>query len=1244
MTNAAVEAEKQRQKSDDERRKWDDYYRSLPALTIDNAMRSFGEDLAARVGELLPHGGRVLEAGCGGGWQSLVLAESGNLDVALMDFSSEALRYAKQTFVDHGVRADFICQDVFAPGEAAYDMVFNAGVLEHYTFDEQVAFLRGMAARSQRYVLALVPNRMCYWYWMWRMQHSARANWPFGKEMPMADLSAAFEAAGLNFLGHWFGGENWTDFFIKDLVGIDDGLRQEILSIQNSNVIPRQQRCYLVAGLGCKGHPTMVPSCWSSLEGNEDFTIDQITASLADALAVSVAADHRRQQAENALYETRQQLGSQVETLSAQAANWERDWNEAHAALEGCQFQLDAIVGSRAWRLIENFRKVRLSLAPHGSRREAAVKLALRAGRGAASPRTTARRLARRLIGYLPLAWQYRIRAALTPSPAEMPSVEPVFDPRVEVADVPGLVSVVLPVYNHAAMLRGAVESVLAQTYRNLELIIVNDGSSDGVEEVLAEYVGNPRVRILTQKNQKLPKALSNGFEFARGEFWTWTSADNLMHPDQLLRQVEYLQTHDDAGLVFADYTAIDGEGKPLEDPTFRPHNRRTPRDPVIHLPRDTRGFGENGDNYLGPCFLYRSRMGRLLGEYDPTLGIEDFDYWLRLSLVGRLAHLGSDESLYQYRVHDNSLSGRAAELKIHEHARRLMGYHLARKEFHAKPWTIYADAATQEWLGKMDVGENQIVPWSGEAINGDEAEKCMLLVQADSLSAAVASRRSSAVCLIAWFPDDADAPERYRAESRGAADLCFAADDATANRLTLLTSRVFRAAPGPQLFDLATKWANGRAFYESTRPEVQRARSLPQVFRPASQKIRVLLQADSFTQGGMEQVVLDVANCLREEKFDVSLLILGEQGHDAERARQAGLQVLTLPLQNRESHYRRLLKDRKIDVVNAHYSLFGAPIAAEAGVPFVQTVHNTYIFLPPDGVAGYRANDEFTSAYLCVSQMAAHYSDIRLGLPVSKMMLVPNGIDLAKFDASAGRDARRALRAELGLSAENYVFLNVGSLHGVKCQAILVNAFADVVREFPEARLILLGRAMDAKYTTHVKRAIARHRLEDSVILAGHRTDAARFYRASDAFVLPSLCEGWSLALAEAVAAGLPAIASAVGSAPDVLPKIGGRLIQPPFGAITNLDYFNLGKYVVHEDPRFIADIAAALKEQCRERSRPLISEEFRRSLDCREAYRPYGQVFLWLLQGGHPSAARPWTTGRLACRESSKAERAAA
>ncbi len=309
------------------------------------------------------------------------------------------------------------------------------------------------------------------------------------------------------------------------------------------------------------------------------------------------------------------------------------------------------------------------------------------------------------------------------------------------------------------------------------------------------------------------------------------------MHPDQLLRLVEFLQTHPETAMVYADYTAIDAAGRPLSDPKFRPQNRRAPHDPEIHLP-DGRSFGEDVDNFIGPCFLYRGRAGRLLGEYDPIQGIEDFDYWLRMSLVGRIDHLDSDQPLYRYRIHDNSLSGRALELKIYDHAHELMDYHRARKDYWAKPWTIYADEATMAWLDATVAGVHRVVPWSGgetaasacllqkERVGWDKPsavppttaidvvgqrsacptlrsateskdEKRLLLLHAGSLPA-VSAGETPCAAIAAWFP--AGATDQAGIEAAANADLCFAEDDAAAARLALCCPRVFRAKPGPEL------------------------------------------------------------------------------------------------------------------------------------------------------------------------------------------------------------------------------------------------------------------------------------------------------------------------------------------------------------------------------------------------------------------------------------------------------------
>jgi glycosyltransferase involved in cell wall biosynthesis/2-polyprenyl-3-methyl-5-hydroxy-6-metoxy-1,4-benzoquinol methylase len=1203
-----------------ERRKWEDYYAAIEANGGDETANGFGDELAERIAELLPDGGRVLEAGCGAGGQSLALARRGGFQVSLMDFSPAALRCAEQLFQRHGAAAELIHEDVFAPGEPRWDLVFNSGVLEHYSFDQQAAFLRGMAGRSRKFVLALVPNRMCYWYWLWRGQLSARGNWPYGKETPMTDLSAVFEAAGLRFLGHWFGGATWSENFIKNLGGIDERTRNEILAIHRSAVIPQRQRAYLVAALGCKGEDVTAPACWTpALNAGNEFTLDQLTSSLADALAAGVGTEHRVRQAQSALAAEQQAHRACREQLERRAAElkWSRD-------------ELYLLRNSRGQRMLARAARVRRLLLTAAGHRQLAAGLLRRGKRALAKPPAALHGLARRAFRRLPLSAQYRLRVMAAYAMDWRRGGRSVCASS-GVLETPGLVSVVLPVYNHARMLPGAVESVLEQTYRNLELIIVNDGSTDGVEEVLARWAGNPRVRILTQPNLGLPKALSNGFEFARGEFRTWTSADNLMHPDQLRRQVEFLQKHAEAGMVFADYLAIDAAGRPLMDPAFRPHNRRTAGDPEIHLPRDTRNFGKTPDNYIGPCFMYRGWLGRLLGEYAPEQGIEDFDYWLRLSLAARIEHLDGDEPLYSYRVHKESLSGRSKELQIPRRTVKLMEHHRRREEYCARPWTIHADAATRAWLSDKIAAPHRVVAWSGGPVVAPADEKTMLLVEAAGLPAAVRDRSSNTACLAAWFPPDAESADKYRAESRGAADVCFAADEATAARLAMLTPRVFQVPPGAKLVALAAAWANNQAFYESAFSAAERFRPLPRVFQSAGRPIRVLLQADDFTQGGTEQVMLDVARSLREDQFDVSLLILGKQGADVEKLRQEGIEVLTLPAENRRERYRDLLRERRIDVVNAHYSLFGASQVAEEGIPFVETVHNSYVYLSPNGAAAYRAADPHVSAYLCVSQMAAHYADVKIGLPVSKMIIVPNGVDLARLDA-VEPDARGKLRRELGLTDKDFMFLNVACFQPLKCQDVLVRAFAEVARRRPEAKLVLVGQKMymHPRFFEQVQQLVARYGLERAVIFTGLRRDVPRFYAAADAFVLPSLVEGWSLALGEAVAAGLPAVATSVGSAPDLLPRVGGRLVRPPFGDITNLDYSNLSSYYHSEDPKFTADLAAAMEEVCRQRRRPMLSAEFRRTLDSREAFKPYGQLFLWLLQGGHPAAARTWTTCR--------------
>ena len=345
-----------------ELQKWEAFYASLAPAEEGATSLAFGRELAAAVAEFLPRGSRTLEAGCGAGWQSLALAREGKYDVSLLDFSRGALDYAAQVFARAQLPAHFTEGDVFSPAPAEYDLVFNAGVLEHYTFEEQVAFLRGMAARSRGFVLVLAPNRLCYWYWLWRMRQVARGDWPYGKEAPLVDLSQAIEAAGMRYLGQRFMGADWTEEFISGQAGIDEETRATILAIHRSKLeIPLAQKAYLVAFLAHVDPETpRVIAGWERAPLIEPLAAAEMNALLSDALALRIGAENEAARLRVEVAEAARRLAettAQRDAAQAQSAQLEARLAQerARAALLGEEHDrmaqdLTFAWSTKAWR------------------------------------------------------------------------------------------------------------------------------------------------------------------------------------------------------------------------------------------------------------------------------------------------------------------------------------------------------------------------------------------------------------------------------------------------------------------------------------------------------------------------------------------------------------------------------------------------------------------------------------------------------------------------------------------------------------------------------------------------------------------------------------------------------------------------------------------------------------------------------------------------------------------------------
>ena len=114
------------------------------------------------------------------------------------------------------------------------------------------------------------------------------------------------------------------------------------------------------------------------------------------------------------------------------------------------------------------------------------------------------------------------------------------------------LVSIILPTYNGKRFLRESIESVINQTYKDWELIVVNDCSTDNTLQIIEEYAQKDnRIKYITNEiNSKLPQSLNNGFKLAKGEYYTWTSDDNKYYPTAIEEMVQFLDINNDVDLV----------------------------------------------------------------------------------------------------------------------------------------------------------------------------------------------------------------------------------------------------------------------------------------------------------------------------------------------------------------------------------------------------------------------------------------------------------------------------------------------------------------------------------------------------------------------------------------------------------------------------------------------------------------------------------------------------------------------
>jgi glycosyltransferase involved in cell wall biosynthesis len=213
-------------------------------------------------------------------------------------------------------------------------------------------------------------------------------------------------------------------------------------------------------------------------------------------------------------------------------------------------------------------------------------------------------------------------------------------------------VSVVVPVFNRGQYIREAIDSVLAQTFRDLEIIAVDDGSTDGSRAVLDSF--GEAIRVIehpNRANRGQSASINLGLHAARGEFIAILDSDDVWLPEKLAIQLGYLDAHPETGLVYGNGWAIDETGRrsyPIYGPEHREDSdaNRVLLDCYFFLPTNS---------------LVRAEIMRKAGFFDESLrAAQDHDMAIRIAEITHLAYV--NESIFYYRRHSDSISVKSAD------------------------------------------------------------------------------------------------------------------------------------------------------------------------------------------------------------------------------------------------------------------------------------------------------------------------------------------------------------------------------------------------------------------------------------------------------------------------------------------------------------------------------------------------------------------------------------------------------
>jgi len=667
------------------------------------------------------------------------------------------------------------------------------------------------------------------------------------------------------------------------------------------------------------------------------------------------------------------------------------------------------------------------------------------------------------------------------------------------------LVSVIMAAHDAERHLRLAVESILRQTFDDLELVVVDDGSNDSTPELLAG-VSDPRLVVLTNEEQQgLAASLNRGIDHARGRYLGRIDADDIAMPRRLERQLARIRSVPGSAILGTYVSALEDGGR-LGAVQAMP---QTPTAVRWHLLFSSPFFHPT-------VLLDREILERDGARYDPRfLESEDYDLWSRLLAGTDGANLA--EPLVLYRVHPGQASQRRRDLQ------RAFQLEVALREIARVAPALSSDEAELAWR----IGAGEELP-------------------ADRVEDAAAAYVELVHAFEAAFRDPLRAARR--AAARALARAAMRAHGASRTRVLRRALQLDPAHPARGALARSERFRAARA----TRARAQAW--LSELARPEASETPLRVVAVFPEPTPYRAPLLDRVAALPE--IDLTVLyaaptVAGRTWHVEPRHRFVYLRGVRLLGAERVLHHdypltpgvaRALERARPNVVVVSGWSTFAAQGAIAwcwlRKVPYVLVVESHDEGPRP----GWRRSVKRTvvppivrnSAGTLVTGTLAHRSMVSRGASPERVRVFANTIDVEGFGERADRlAARRAeLREELQAGPDDVVVLSVARLVREKGLDVLVHAVAEAGD--PRLLLVLAGDGPDRELLGDLAGVRGVR-----VVFTGDREweRIVEVYVAADIFALLSEREPWAVVVNEAAACGLPLVLSdRVGAAHDLL------------------------------------------------------------------------------------------------------------